>query len=174
MLSSMRAARTSAAAMGWLPAPWVRCQSSRSESACSGVSMREMWVSSCESSCKGRSVEAKVLTSYSSGSVGRVLVLAARRARLRRRSCGVAAAGDHGLVGGGDVGVRGLGQVGEKDMVPDGGAGGGADVLNVEDVVLEVLVEDAGLDLERGLRGLELVFQLEQSCARRRARSRAR
>ena len=47
-------------------------------------------------------------------------------------------------------------------MVPGGSAGGGTDVLDVEDVVLEVFVEDAGLDFEGGLRGLELAFQLEQ------------
>ena len=46
-------------------------------------------------------------------------------------------------------------------MVPGGGTGGGY-VLDVEDVVLEVFVEDSGLDLEGGLRGFELVFQLEQ------------
>ncbi len=63
-------------------------------------------------------------------------------------------ADDDGLVGGGDVGGGGLGEVGEEDMMPEGGSGGGTDVLDVEDVVLEVFVEDAGLDLEGGLRGL--------------------
>ena len=41
-------------------------------------------------------------------------------------------------------------------------AGAGADILHVEDVVLEVFVEDARLDFEGSLRGFELVFQLEQ------------
>ena len=44
-------------------------------------------------------------------------------------------ADDDGLVGGGDVGGGGLGEVGEEDVMPEGGSGGGADVLDVEDVV---------------------------------------
>ncbi len=75
---------------------------------------------------------------------------------------GSAGAGDEGLVGGGDVGVGGLGEVGEEDVTPEGCAGGGVDVLNVEDVVAEVLIEDAWLDLEGGLRGFELVLEAEE------------
>ncbi len=49
-------------------------------------------------------------------------------------------------------------------MVPDGGAvGAGDDVLGVEDVVLEVFVEDAGLDFDGGLAGLGGVFVVEES-----------
>ncbi len=71
---------------------------------------------------------------------------------------------DHdGLVGGGDARVAGLGEVGEEDVVPEGCTGGGTNVLDVEDVVLEVLVEDAGLDLEGGLGGFERVLQREES-----------
>ena len=62
---------------------------------------------------------------------------------------------DDGLFGGGDVGVGGFSQVGEEDVMPEGGAGGGADVLDVEDAVFEFFVEDAGLDFEGGLGGLE-------------------
>ena len=48
-------------------------------------------------------------------------------------------------------------------MLPDGGAvGAGEDVLGVEDVVLEVLVEDARLDFDGGLRGLALLLVVEQ------------
>jgi hypothetical protein len=53
-----------------------------------------------------------------------------------------------GLVGGGDVGTGGLGEVCEKDVVPESGPCGRADLLNVEDIVAEVFVEDAGLDFE--------------------------
>ena len=67
-----------------------------------------------------------------------------------------------GLSGSDDVGIGGLGEVGEEDMMPGGHAGAGADILHIEDVVLEVFVEDAGLDLEGCLRGFELVLQLEQ------------
>jgi hypothetical protein len=56
------------------------------------------------------------------------------------------------LVGGGDVGICRLGEIGEEDVVPGGGSARG-NVLDVEDVVLEVFVEDAGLNLEGGLRG---------------------
>ena len=62
---------------------------------------------------------------------------------------------DDGLGGGGDVGVGGFGEVGEEDVLPEGGSGGGGDVLDVEDAVLELFVEDAWLDLEGGLGGLE-------------------
>ena len=71
---------------------------------------------------------------------------------------------DDGRVRGGDVGVGGLGEVSEEDVVPKGGAGCGADVLDVEHVVMEVFVEDAGLDLEGGLGGFEAVFETQQ-CA---------
>ena len=75
---------------------------------------------------------------------------------------GDAGVGNEGLVGGDDVGVCGLGEVGEEEVVPGGGSGDRAHVLDVEDVVLEVFIEDAGLDFEGGLRGFELIFQLEQ------------
>lgn len=48
-------------------------------------------------------------------------------------------------------------------MVPDGGAGGGGDVLNVEDAVLELFVEDAGLDLEGGLGGFEGFAEVDEA-----------
>jgi hypothetical protein len=71
--------------------------------------------------------------------------------------------GDQGLVGGGDVaGVGGLGQVGEEDVAPHRSAGGGADILHIEDLVLEVFVEDAGLDFNGSLRGFESVLELKQ------------
>ena len=70
---------------------------------------------------------------------------------------------DDGLVGGGDVGGGGLGEVGEEDVVPESGSGGRDGRPDVEDVVLEVFVEDAGLDLEGGLRGLEVVFEAEEA-----------
>ena len=62
---------------------------------------------------------------------------------------------DDGLFGGGDVGVGGFGEVSEEDVMPESGSGGGGYVLDVEDAVLELFVEDAGLDLEGGLGGLE-------------------
>jgi len=67
-----------------------------------------------------------------------------------------------GLIGGGDVGIRGLGEIGEEDVMPGGYARGGLDILHIEDIVLQVLEEDSGLDLEGGLRCFEPVFQLEQ------------
>ncbi len=97
------------------------------------------------------------------GIVGVGIVLAAgeqKQAEVLR--VGRVGAGDDGLVGGGDVGVGGLGEVGEEDVMPDRGARAGGDVLDVEDIVLEVLVEDAGLDFKGGLRGFELVFEAEQ------------
>ena len=47
-------------------------------------------------------------------------------------------------------------------MTPDRAAGGGAHVLHVEHIALEVLIEDAGLDIEGDLRRLQLLFQVEQ------------
>src|SRR6516164_7040941 len=76
---------------------------------------------------------------------GRSVVLAAID-EMEANGLGVAvvcgAVDDDGLVGGGDERGGRLAEVGEEDVVPDGGAGGGSDVLDVEDVVFEVLVED--------------------------------
>src|ERR1700733_1211118 len=47
--------------------------------------------------------------------------------------------------------------------MPEGGSSGGGNVLNVEDTVLELLVEDAGLDLEGGLGGLEGFAESDQA-----------
>ena len=70
---------------------------------------------------------------------------------------------DGGFVGGDDVGGFGLGEVGDEDVVPDSGAvGTGDDVLGVEDIVLEVFVEYAGLDFDGGLAGLGGVFVVEE------------
>ncbi len=68
---------------------------------------------------------------------------------------------DDRLVGRGDVGSRRLREIGQEDVVPDGGARRGTNVLNVEDVVAEVLVEDARLHLERGLRRLKRIGERE-------------
>jgi hypothetical protein len=60
------------------------------------------------------------------------------------------------------------GEVGEEDVAPDRRAGSGPNVLDVEDIVFEFLIEDAGLDLEAGLRVLELVFEAKQIARRSR------
>ena len=70
---------------------------------------------------------------------------------------------DDGLVGGGDVGIRWLGEVGEEDVMPESGSGGGADILNVEDVVFELFVEDTGLNLEGGLRRLQRLSEGDEA-----------
>ena len=62
---------------------------------------------------------------------------------------------------GGDLGSGGVGEIGEEDLAPVGGARGGADILHVEDVVLEVFVEDARLDFVGSLRVEELGFEAE-------------
>ena len=127
-----------------------------------GVSRRLRWESSsCWPVCMGSSVVRKVEMSYWPGSEVEMswrLPLASSRRRVL--SC---AAEDGGFVGGDDVGRGGLGEVGDEDVTPDGGAvGAGDDVLGVEDVVLEVFVEDAGLNLDGGLAGLGGVFVVEE------------
>ncbi len=74
------------------------------------------------------------------------------------------AGGDERLVRGGDPRGGGLGEVGDEDVPPEGGAGAGADVLDIEDDVFEVFVEDAGLDFEGGLGVFEGIFEFEQGC----------
>ena len=56
--------------------------------------------------------------------------------------------GDHGLLSGGDLGLEWIAQVGEEDALPVGDAGSGADILHVQDVILKVFVEDAGLNFK--------------------------
>ena len=73
-----------------------------------------------------------------------------------------AGGGDDGLLGCGDAGSCGLGEVGYEDVAPEGCAGAGADVLDVEDDVLEVLVEDAGFDFKGGLGVFEVVLKGEE------------
>ena len=73
-------------------------------------------------------------------------------------------------VGGGDVWIGGLGEVGEEDVVPDGGAGGGRDILYVKDAILELFVEDARLDFEGRLGGFERFAESDETggCAWRK------
>lgn len=69
-----------------------------------------------------------------------------------------------GQICGGDVGIGWLGEVSKEDVTPSRYSIRGGNVLHIEDIVFEVLKEDAGLDLEGGLRRFELIFQLEQIC----------
>ena len=107
----------------------------------------------------GRSV-----MSYWLGSVGEMLMLAAvDQVEARGLRVGRCRSGDDGLVGGGDVlGLVGWVRSARKTWCQTEASGGWADVLDVEDVVLEVLIEDAGLDFEGCLRGLKLFFQAEE------------
>ena len=69
---------------------------------------------------------------------------------------------DHrGRGGGGDLRVGGIGDVGHEDLAPVGRARPGAHVLHIENKVLEVLVEDARLNLVGGLRGLQCLLHLQ-------------
>ena len=62
---------------------------------------------------------------------------------------------DYRLVCSCDLGVCRLREIGEENVVPEGGTGGGSDVLDVENSVFELFVEDSRLYLEGGLRGCE-------------------
>ena len=60
------------------------------------------------------------------------------------------------------LGSRRIAQVGEEDALPARDACAGADILHVEHIVLEVFVEDARLNLKRGLLIFKRVFQPQQ------------
>jgi len=58
---------------------------------------------------------------------------------------------DGGRGGGGDFWRGRVGDVGHEDLIPVGGSGSGAHVLNIKHGVVKVLVEDARLDFVRSL-----------------------
>ena len=57
------------------------------------------------------------------------------------------------------LGANGITQVGEEDTLPSRRPSAGADVLHVQDIVLEVFIEDAWLDFKRGLLIFERVLE---------------
>ena len=123
------------------------------------VSLRPRWTSLCgaqlERAVGGGEGGDVVLI----GLVGDSFVLGAVAEAHEEDLGGIA--DDSGGGGGGDARGCGVGDVGHEDLVPVGGAGAGADILDIEDEVLEVLVEDAGLDLVGGLRGVQCLLHVE-------------
>ena len=84
----------------------------------------------------------------------------------------ISAIDDGGGLSGSDLGRSRVGEIGEEDLTPVRSARSGADILNVEDVILEVFVEDARLDLEGSLRVEQLGFEAEGGLGSLRARGR--
>src|SRR5271155_1470957 len=70
---------------------------------------------------------------------------------------------DNSLVCGRDLGICRLCEISEEDVVPEGGTGGRSDVLDVKNAVFELLIEDSGLYLEGGLRGLERFAESDEA-----------
>ena len=80
--------------------------------------------------------------------------------------CVFSAAGDHCLFSQGDLGSAGRGDVRQKNIFPDGCAGGRGCVLHIQHVILEVFIKDAGLHFERGLRSRQVILQARQGRGR--------
>jgi hypothetical protein len=80
----------------------------------------------------------------------------------------ISAIDDGGAIGGGDLRRVGIGYVGQKDATPVGGAGASTHILHVEDVILEIFIEDAGLDFVGSLGIGERIFQIAHGGSRLR------
>ena len=123
------------------------------------VSMRPRCTSLCWLSARGMSVVVKVEMLDCARLVGHGFV-AQSVAQAHDQFLRVVV-DDGGRSGGGDHGIGRIADVGHEDLAPVGRARAGAHVLHVEHEVLEVLVEDARLNLVGGLRSFKRLLHLE-------------